>query len=190
MRGLRFALAVLGTSLLLVIGIGAVGVYAVSNVLASEFGPFGAFHGGPFGGPFADHALPPELQGLEQLSPTERFKHFSGAQVSLKDKDNQPLTINVTPGTVNTVSATSLTLAANDGSTRTYALDDKTVIRGKPDMSTPGNRPTATTLKQGDLVAVVTKRNETTARFIMSGGTEGFGPGGGHGPFGGPFGGR
>jgi hypothetical protein len=182
MRGLRFALAVLGTSLLLVLGIGAVGAYTVSNALAAGFGPFG--------GPFGEHALPPELQGLEQLSPADRFKHFSGAQIALKDKDNQPLTVNVTPGTVDAVSATSLTLAANDGSTKTFTLDDKTVIRGKPDTSTPGNRPAPTTLKQGDMVVAVTKNNETTAKFVMSAGTEGFGPRGGPGPLSGPFGGR
>jgi hypothetical protein len=183
MRRLRFPLAVLGTSLLLVLGIGAVGYWTVSSALAQGFGPFG-------GGPFAGHAIPPEFQGLEQLPPAERFKHFSGAQISLKDKDNNPVVVNVTPGTVNTVSATSLTLTANDGSTKSFTLDDKSIVRGKPDTSTPGNRPAATTLKQGDLVAVVTKNNETTAKFVMSGGTEGFGPRGGHGPFGGPWGGR
>jgi hypothetical protein len=193
MRRFRFPLAVLGTSLLLVLGLGAVGAYAVSTVLAAGFGPFG----GPFSGPFGGHAIPPELQGLEQLTPAERFKHFAGAQIALKDKDNQPFTVNVTPGTVSAVNATSLTLAANDGSTKTYTLDDKTVIRGKPDSASPtgspsptgsGNRPAATTLKQGDLVAVITKNNEMTAKFIMSGGAEGFGPRGGRGPFGGPWG--
>src|SRR5215217_49816 len=103
MRGVRFALAVLGTSLLLVIGIGAVGVYAVRGVLAAGVGPFGDH------GPFGEHALPPEFQGLEQLPPAERFKHFGGAQIALKDKNNQPVTVNVTPGTVTAVSATSVT---------------------------------------------------------------------------------
>ena len=185
MRRFRFPLAVLGTSLLLVLGIGVAGYLTVSTALAQGWGPFGHF-----GGPFDGHAIPPELQGLEQLPPAERFKHFSGAQIALKDKDNNPLTINVTPGTVNAVSSTSLTLAANDGSTKTFTLDGNTVIRGKPDTSTPGNRPAATTLKQGDLVAVVTKNNEPTAKFVMSGGAEGFGPRGGRGPFGGPWGGR
>jgi len=180
MRGLKFALAVLGTSLVLVLGIGAVGYYAVSSALAA--GPFGDH------GPFGEHALPPELQGLEQLPPADRFKHFSGAQLNVKDKDNQPMTVNVTPGTVSAVSATSLTLAANDGTPRTFTLDGKTVIRSKPDMSTPGNSAAPTTLKQGDMVVAITKNNETTARFVMSAGTEGFGPRGGHGPFGGPFG--
>lgn len=182
MRRFRFPLAVLGTSLLLVLGIGVAGYFTVSTALAQGWGPFG----GPFGG----HAIPPELQGLEQLPPAERFKHFNGAQISLKDKDNNPLTINVTPGTVNAVTATSLTLAANDGSTKTFTLDDKTVVRGKPDANSQNARPTATTLKQGDLVAVVTKNSETTAKFVMSGGAEGFGPRGGRGPFGGPWGGR
>jgi hypothetical protein len=182
MSALRFALAVLGTSLVLVLGIGAVGYYTVSSALASGSGPFGG--PGPFGG---EHALPPEFQGLEQLPPAERFKHFGGAQIVLKDKDNNPVTVNVTPGTVSAVSATNLTLAANDGSTRTLTLDDKTIIRGKPDMSTPGNRPAATTLKQGDMVVAITKNNETAAKFVISAGTEGFGPRGGHGPWGGPF---
>jgi hypothetical protein len=183
MRGLRFALAVLGTSLLLVVGIGAVGAYAVSTVLAEGFGPFGG------GGPFAGHAIPPEFQGFEQMTPSERFKHFSGAQIALKDKDGKPMTVNATPGTVSAVSANSVTLAANDGSSKTFAIDDKTVVRGKPDANAQNAKPTNTTLKQGDLVVVVTKDSETTARFIMSGGAEGFGPRGGHGPFGGPWGG-
>ena len=38
MRRFRFALAVLGTSLLLVLGIGAVGWYAVSTTLAAGIG--------------------------------------------------------------------------------------------------------------------------------------------------------
>lgn len=188
MRGLRFALAVMGTSLLLVLGIGAVGWYAVSTALAA--GPLGAGHlaTAAFAGPFGAGAIPPELQGLENLTPAERFKHFTGVQVGLKDKDNKPLTVAVTPGTVNAVSASSLTLAANDGTTKTFTLDDQTVIRSKPDMSTPGNRPAATNLKQGDLVVVVSKNAETAARFVISGGADGFGPRGGHGRWGGPFG--
>ena len=182
MRRYRFALAVLGTSLALVLGLGALGAFAVRRAFASGYGPFG--HG------FGPHAIPPEFQGLEQLSPAERFKHFSGAQINLLDKDNKPVAVNITPGTVNVVSGTSLTLAANDGTSKTFTLDDKTVVRGKPDTSTPGNRPAPTNLKQGDQVVVVSKNGEQLARFVMSGGSEGFGPRGGRGPFGGPFGAR
>jgi hypothetical protein len=180
MRTLRFALAVLGTSVVLVIGLGVAGYFAVSSAFAAGYGPFA--------GGMGAHAIPPEFQGLEQLSPAERFKHFNGAQVNLLDKDNKPVAVGVVPGTVSAASATSLTVAGNDGASKTYTLDDKTVIRGKPDTSTPGNRPAATTLKQGDQVIVVTKNGESIARFVMSGGTEGFGPRAGQGPFGGPFG--
>lgn len=174
MRTWKFALAVLGTSLLLVVGIGAAGVLSLRYAFAAG--------GAPFGAPWDAHALPPEFQGLHDLPPAERFKHFGGAQIQLKDKDNNPVTVNITPGTVTAVSATSLTLAANDGSSKTFALDGNTVIRGKPDMSTPGNRPAAVNLKQGDLVVAVSKNGESTARFVVSGGAEGFGPRGGFGP--------
>jgi hypothetical protein len=184
MRGLRFALAVLGTSLLLVVGIGAAGAYTVSTVLAQGFGPFGG--GPPFGGPpFGGHAIPPELQGFDQMAPAERFKHFTGAQLSLKDKDGNPMTINVTPGTVTTASATTVTVAANDGSSKTFAINDQTVVRAKPTSNDPNAKPSATTLKQGDLVVVVAKNNEQAARFIMSGVGDGTGWRGGHGPWGG-----
>jgi hypothetical protein len=171
---------VLGTSLALVVAIGAAAVWTAPSVLAlAGAGPFG----GPFAGAFAGHALPPEFQGLEQLTPAERFTQFKGAQMNVTDKDGKPVAIQVTPGKVTEASATSLTIAANDGTTKTFALDDKTVIRGKPDLSTPGNRPAAVTLKQSDLVVVVAKAGEPTARFVMDGGTEGFGPAGGRGPW-------
>ena len=180
MRRFRFPLAVLGTSLALVVAIGVIAVFTAPRVLAlAGAGPFG----GPFSGAFGSHALPPEFQGLQNLTPAERFTHFKGAQMNVTDKDGKSVTIQVTPGTVTTASATSLTMAANDGTSKTFALDDKTVIRGKPDLSTPGNRPSAVTLKQGDLVVVVAKAGETTARFVADGGTEGFGPAGGRGPW-------
>jgi hypothetical protein len=175
MRALRFALAVLGTSVALVVAIGVIGIWAAPRVLA-----YAGF--GPFGGPFADHALPPELQGLQNFSPAERFAHFTGAQMNVIDKDGKPMTIVVTPGKVSSASATGLTLTANDGSSKTFTLDDKTVVRGNP--TTAGARPAAVTPKQGDLVVVVAKGGETTARFVMDGGTEGFGPPAGHGPWG------
>lgn len=180
MRRLRFPLTVLGTSLALVLAIGAIGVLSAPRVLAMAMsGPFG----GPFTGAFDRKALPPEFQGLENLTPAERFTHFTGAQMNVTDKDGKPVSILVTPGKVTSASATSLVMAANDGSSKTFTLDDKTVIRGKPDLSTPGNRPAAVSLKQGDLVVVVAKSGESTARFVMDGGTEGFGPAGGHGPW-------
>jgi hypothetical protein len=181
MRRFRFPLAVLGTSLALVVAIAVIGIVTAPRALAlAGVGPFG----GPFGGsPFGDHGLPPEFQGMQSLTPAERFTHFGGAQVNLIDKDGKPFVVTITPGKVTAASATSLTLAANDGTSKTYTIDSNSVIRGKPDMSTPGNRPEAVSLKQGDLVVVMAKAGESTARFVVDGGTEGFGPRPG-GPFG------
>ncbi len=171
------------------IGAGMVGLLTAGGALAAGlgmatmgFGPFGGHFGGPWGG--AGVVLPQELRDLHNLPPAERFKHFTGVQVGLKDANNQPLTIVVTPGTVSAASATSLTLAANDGTTRTFTLTDQTLIRSRPSEGAPNNSPN---LVQGDLVVVVTQNGETTARAVFDGNKEGFGPMGGPGRFGGRF---
>jgi hypothetical protein len=173
----------------LVIGAGTVGVLTAGRALAAGvgmaamgFGPFGG-HGGPWAG--ADAVLPQELRDLHNLPPAERFKHFTGVQVSLKDANNQPLAIQVTPGTVSTASTTSVTLAANDGTTKTFTLTGKTVIRSRPTEGTPNNSPD---LAQGDQVVVITQNGETAARAVFDGNKDGFGQMGGPGRFGGPFG--
>ena len=173
----------------LVLGAGTVGVLTAGRALAAGvgmaqmgFGPFGGH-----GGPWADaHAmLPPELRDLHNLPPAERFKHFTGVQVGLKDANNQPVTIQVTPGTVTSASATSLTLAANDGTTKTYTLTGQTVIRGRPTDGNPNNSPN---LEPGDMVVVITRNAEMAARAVFDGNKDGFGQMGGPGRFGGPFG--
>ena len=175
----RIIAAMTGAFLL---GAGTVGVLTAGSALAGGAGVAAMAFGGPWGG---GHALPPELAALRDLPPAERFKHFNGAQVSLKDANNQPLTILVTPGTVSAASGTSVTVAANDGTTKTYAIGDKTVVRSRPSDGSPNNTPN---LSQGDMVVVVTQNGETTARAIIDGNKDGFGRMGGHGPFGGPFG--
>jgi hypothetical protein len=183
MRRFRFAIAVALTSLALVVGIGAVGALTVRSVFAggSWFGgPMGGpWHGGPMGGPMAN--LPPELEGLRDLPPAERFGHFTGGQITLKDKDNNPVTVNVVPGTVTAVSATSLTLNANDGTSKTFTLNDQTNIRGKS--ARGGNQAAQPTLANNDKVVVVSLNNSTTASFVMAGAGDGFGP-----PWGGVYG--
>jgi hypothetical protein len=184
MRRYRFAIAVALTSLALVVGIGVVDVLTVRSVFAGgpwlggpmggpwRGGPMGeSWHGGPMGGAIN---LPPELQGLRDLPPAERFEHFTGGQFTLKDKDNNPVTVNVTPGTVTAASATSLTLNANVGTSKTFTLNDQTNIRGK---SARGSDQAAQpTLANGDKVVVVSLNNSTTASFVMAGAGEGFGP--------------
>ena len=179
MTRFRFPIAVALTSLALVAVVGGGALLGARAVLAN--GPWGYGFGGPFAGEHFGAQLPPELQGLRDLSPAERFAHFTGAQVTLKDKDNKPLTITATPGTATAVSTTSLTLAANDGTTKTYTLDDKTFIRGK--MVQGGSQATQAGLTSGDKVVVVTLNGSNTATAVMNGGTEGFGPRG-RGPWG------
>ncbi len=181
MRRFRFAIAVAATSLALVAVLGGMALVGARAALANA--PWGIGFGGPgLGGDhFAAH-LPPELQGLKDLPASERFAHFTGAQLSLTDKDNRPLTINVTPGTATAVSATSLTVAANDGTTKTFTLDNDTLIRGKTVQG--GGRSTQANLAKGDKVVVVTANGSATARAVMNGGADGFGPRG-HGPWGG-----
>jgi hypothetical protein len=190
MQRFRFPIAVAATSLALVLALGVAGVLAAPTVLANAFG-FGFGFGGPghFGPPFGaagwggpGFTLPPELQGLAEIPPAERFSHFRGVQVNLTDKDNQPLAITVTPGTISVVDAASLTIAANDGTTKSYTLDNQTIIRGKP--ARGGAQATQPTLANGDKVVVVTLNNGAAARAVIAVNPDGFGPHGPRGPFG------
>ena len=158
MERFRFPLAVAVTSLVLVVAVFGVAGLLVGNALAS--GPWTGWHG--------DHGfqLPPQLAGLRDVPAADRFRHFRGVQVNLTDKDNQPLNLTVTPGTATASSPTSLTIAGNDGSTRTFNLNDQTAIRGK------------SAIAPNDQVVVVTLNNSTTATAVMTGD---FGP---RGPFG------
>jgi len=176
MKNFRFPIAVAVTSLALVAALIGAGGLLVSNALA--FGPFAAAGPGHWSGGadgWQGSKLPPELSGLTNVPAGERFSHFRGVRVQLTDKDNKPLTVEVTPGTATTVSSTSLTIAGNDGSTHTYTLDDKTIIRGKSD-----TRGTTPTLHQNDQLVVATLNNSTTATAVMAVDPSGFGP---HGPF-------
>jgi hypothetical protein len=107
--------------------------------------------------------LPPELAGLADVPASERFAHFRGVQVQLTDKDNKPVRLDVTPGTVTSVSSTSLTMAGNDGANHTYTLDDKTVRH-------------AQAINQNDHVVVATLNGSTTATGVFAMNADGFGP--------------
>jgi hypothetical protein len=175
MARFRFPIAVAITSLVLVAALVVAGGLLVGNTLASGRwfgGPGGPWFGGHGFGP--GHALPAELSGLHDLAPGERFTHFLGAQVNLTDRENKPLAIIATPGTATSVSATSLTIAANDGSTRTFTLDERTIIHGKPVWD--GATATRPTLAQDDKVVVMTLNDSTTATAVLKVSPDGFGP--------------
>ena len=190
MRRFRFPIAVAVTSLALVAiaGVFAVLTTPIGALAASFYGKDGVASVPWMGGrSFGPHGfgpqgieMPPELQGLGDLPPAERFAHFVGVQVNLKDKDNKPFTITVTPGTVTTVSANSLTIVANDGITKTFALNGTTVTHGKPVQG--GSQATQQSPTSGDKVIVITANDDQTAKAVIDIGNGDFGPGG----FGGP----
>jgi hypothetical protein len=181
MERFRFPLAVAVTSLALILTLIGVGGLLVNNALAN--GPFGGGPGAPWAaghGGWQTNALPPELAGLTDIPAGERFAHFRGVRVQLTDKDNKPLTVDVLPGTATAVSQTSLTVAANDGSTHTFTLDDKTVIHAKSGAH-DSTQQAARALSQNDKVIVATLNSSTTATAVVAVNPDGFGP---HGPFG------
>jgi hypothetical protein len=192
MKWFWFPIAVLATSVVSIaalavlvgrpVGIAVASSLGASGVMGS--GPWsGAWHNGPWGHG-SGFALPPELQGLTSIPADQRFSHFASAQINLKDQNGQLLTIDVTPGTVSAASATSLTLAVNDGTTKTFTLDSSTLIHGRP-TSAGTATPTASTKPQkGDQVVVVTLNKSTTAMAVIAGGPNGFSWSGPRGPWG------
>jgi hypothetical protein len=148
----------------LVLGLVLAGGLLAGSALASGL----PWAGGPpwAGAHSPGFVMPPELAGLNQVPADQRFAHFKGARVSLTDKEGKPVSLEVTPGTASAASTTSLTVAANDGSTKSFALDDKTRV--------PGGTPT-----QGAKVVVVTLNGGTAAVFVP--GDHGVGPWGGPG---------
>jgi hypothetical protein len=97
------------------------------------------------------------------VAASERFAHFRGVQVQLTDKDNKPVRVDVTPGTVTSVSGSSLSISGNDGTSHTYTLDDKTVRHGQ-------------TINQNDHVVVATLNGSTNATGVFAMNGDGFGP--------------
>jgi hypothetical protein len=158
MNNFRFPLAVLGTSLVLVGALALAGNVLARGVFAAGAGGPGGFGGwqGWHGGSGAWAAdLPPELSGLRDIPPADRFAHFRGVQVNLTDKDGKPLSVSVTPGTVTSISSTAVTLNGNDGASHTFAIDSQTKEHGS--------------VAQGQQVVVATLNGSQTALAVMSG---------------------
>ena len=154
--------AALTTLAIVLIALGLGGL-TVGQAFASSFG-------GPWrGGAGWNHdALPPEIASLVDVPAADRFSHFKGVQVTLTDKDNKPVRVDVTPGTVASVSASSITVNGNDGVSHTYALDAKTFQNDRP-------------VKQNDQVVVATLNGSNTATAVFPMYGHGLGP---RGPWG------
>ncbi len=134
-----------------------------------------AWHNGGWGH-HSGFTLPPELQGLTSIPADQRFAHFEGAQINLKDQNNQPLSIQVIPGKVTKASVTSLEITANNGNNQTFQLNSQTVIHGKAAQSaTPTSTSTSSSsIAVSDSVIVVILNNSTTATAVIDGGASGF----------------
>jgi hypothetical protein len=186
------------TAILVVALLGAIFVFPVRTVLANALvGPggagtppwWGAWHTGWGNG--SGITLPPQLQGLASIPSGQRFAHFTGAQLSLKDENGKPLTIDVVPGVVTAASPTSLAIAANDGSAQTFTLNDQTVIHrmassppaapGTPAAGIPaaGIPAASPSLQKDTQVVVVTLNHSPTAAAVLAAGPSGFGSPGG-----------
>ena len=144
MTRLRFPIAVLTTSLVLVGVLFLAGTFFVPRVFA------GGLPWGMGGSPWGAGGGPP-------------WAH--GAGMPFAKLDGAPFTVAVTPGTVSAASATSLTVATNDGSSRTFTLDDKTAIHG------PAARGAdqAKNLASGEKVVVVVLDNAPVATAVLAG---------------------
>jgi hypothetical protein len=145
---------------LIVVGVGAL---LVRPTFASPSFGFGPGDSPWHNGGWDRCTIPPELAGLADVPADQRFAHFRGVQVQLTDKDNRPVRVDVVPGTVSSVSSSSLTIAGNDGATHTYTLDDKMMQRG----SAP---------KQNDKVVVATLNGSSTATAVFAMSGNDFGP--------------
>lgn len=141
----RFLLAVVTTSVVLVGVVFLMGALLVPSVFLAP----SVFAGGS---PWGSGGGPPWV---------------GGAGYPFPRLDGPPFIVAVTPGTVAVASATSLTVAANGGSSRTFALDDKTVIHGKAARGADQAQPS--TLAAGDKVVVVVLDNAPAATAVLAG---------------------
>ena len=152
MRWLKFSGAVLLTSAALVVALFATGSILVGSALASTITHAAQMRGNDSWD--NNQNLPPEIASLKDVPAGERFAHFQGVQVALTDKDGKPVHIVVTPGVASSVSANSLTIAGNDGSSHTYAVNDQTWTHGAA-------------IADGQKVVVVTMNDTSTARAVV-----------------------
>lgn len=171
----RTMITIAASSLVTAILLGGVGTFVGRHVVAS------ALAAGPLP-PIVAAQLPPEIRDLAQLAPGERFGHFMGGQMRFTDVNNAARTVAATPGTVESVSADSLTIKPNDaslGATRSFKLTGDTNIRQHA-RDWKGGQSQAQ-LSAGDPVVVIAMDGDQ-ARTVVVGGPDGFGPGRHFGP--------
>ncbi len=191
-KAIAITLSIVAGAIAVIAIVGAIFFYPVGSAVASAItgaaagGPpwAGGWHNGGWGGGQGFN-LPPALQGLASIPANQRFDHFTGVQVNLKDQNNNPMTINVVPGKISASSGSSLTVSLNKGGSQTYGIDSQTIIHAagasRPAASgTPAPTPTqapSASLQNGDEVIVVTLNDSSTATAVIAAGPNGFGRG-------------
>jgi hypothetical protein len=111
-------------------------------------------------------AIAPASAAAAPLSPTEAPLMTRQETATQADSSKEYV---FSVGTVDRVSADSLTLRFDDGSTETYRLNATTAVQ-----SQNGDALTRTDLKIGEIAIVLNVQNDPTALTVVSGGSAGF----------------
>jgi hypothetical protein len=150
----------------------AIGIFGPRIAAAQGFGPG---FGGPWGGHWGAN-LPPEIQGLHNLAPEQRFGHFMGGSIRFSDANDQGHSVTLVPGTVASFADGKLTIEPNDGGgNKSYTIGSETRVHAIGQRLASG-QGAQTAPKQGDKVMVVTIDGRDTAHAVLIGGPNGFGP--------------
>jgi len=102
------------------------------------------------------------IPALKGIPLRDAFGHFRGAQYSFTDREGNPVTVNVIPGTVTAVSSDSITITpTGQTTTRSFGITTDTHILARPP------RGSITAITAGDHVFVVTQDQSMDALFIL-----------------------
>jgi len=108
------------------------------------------------------HPLPPELQFLRTMTPTQRFDSFLGAQMTWRNPQGQQVVLNVIPGKIDSVGTNAVTITPNGTTqTRTFNVTQNTYIVARP------RQGTLSAFSPGDRVIVTVVDNSSNAAAIV-----------------------
>lgn len=131
-----------------------------------------------------EHKVPAALQGLEGLTPDQRFDAQRGSTMSFVDKNGALVVVQNTPGKVASVDAANnkVTVTVNGGNATTYTVNADTIYRGatKVDDLKAGDRVEVQTVQSAPTVAISISKHDVNAQRGPGGfgGPRGGGPGG------------
>lgn len=147
--------AVLAASLLCAFILGAAAVPASAQTPTPTPAPQQAMHQ-------QMHPLPPELQFLRTMTPTQRFDSFIGAQMTWRNPQGQEVVLNVIPGKIDSIGANAVTITPNGATqSRTFNVTQNTYIVSRP------RQGTLSAFSPGDRVIVTAVGNSSNAAAIV-----------------------